>query len=75
MTKLEHALYNSSRKEDFTMAVKERETKQEFPNSDLVEALKNDNEFMDGVLEGFEDYRNSRTELWSDVKKELDLGA
>ena len=40
---------------------------------DWVEDLKNDNEFMSGVLEGFEDYRNGRTELWPDVKVELGL--
>ena len=53
------------------MAIKERE--KAFPINEMAKELKDDRGFKDGVLEGFEDYKNGRTELWSDVKKELDL--
>ena len=55
------------------MAIKERAKTQVSQDNDLVESLRNDKEFMDGVLEGFEDYKNGRMELWSHIKRELDL--
>lgn len=48
--------------------------KQKLSSADcVVEDLKNDREFMSGILAGVEDCKKGRVRRWSEIKKELGI--
>ena len=42
-------------------------------NDHLAEYIKADQEFMEGIRKGVKDCRAGRVQLWSEVKKELNI--
>ena len=43
------------------------------PNKALLDAVKTDKEFMDGIRKGAKACKEGRVRLWSEIKKELNL--
>jgi predicted transcriptional regulator len=42
-------------------------------NSQLANFIKSDREFVDGIKRGVKDCKAGRVQLWSEVKKELNI--
>ena len=43
-------------------------------NDHIAEYIKADQEFMEGIRRGAKDCKAGRVQLWSEVKKELNIG-